>query len=377
MHLTPDQLQLRDTLRGLLGEKVTPEYRLGRVRSSTNTDSTLAQVFSELAFVEGFCGAQPVFSLSDLGVVAFEFGRCLLPEPYLSGLLLGAVASTLPVGLDKETLSALPPLSMALSSSNCITVTPAADHSPKGREVLISGVLKGVWLPQQLTRSDSHDKEGRGLFPQGVVVFDATSHSSAYFIPINSAVVGDGGAEGESTVFIQEMPSLDLLKMLKRIELNNAPAIAFTAETSTLLRYAASTIVANEMAGICDYVISLTSDYVKTRHQFGVPIGGFQAIQHSLATSYVEAESLRALASFAAWALNNSPSQRRLTSLSALVRAVAVAPTVCERAIQAHGGIGFTWEYELHLYLRRARATAAAWQMTLEDVDSLLIAAHG
>lgn len=372
MHLTSDQLQLRDTLRGLLEEKLTPEYRIARAKAPTTSDSALTKALADLAFVDGFCGEDPVFTLSDLGVVAFEFGRSLLPEPYLHGLLLGAVASSLQGGLDKEALSSQAPLSLALASSNLsrLEVTQSAVNSGACEKVKVTGQLKGVWLPDTANIVDGKTKEGVQSTSRGVVVFGSDRKAEAFFIPLTDAF-----SDVHASVVITASPSLDLLQSLKTIELKDAPAICLSFQTATLLKHAAYALVANEMAGICDYVISLTCDYVKTRHQFGVPVGGFQALQHSLATSYVDAESLRALASFAAWAITHSPSQAPLTALSALARAIAVTPLVCERAIQTHGGIGFTWEYELHLYLRRARTLAATWQMNSGDVNSLLNAA--
>ncbi|MBN8550873.1 MAG: acyl-CoA dehydrogenase, partial [Deltaproteobacteria bacterium] len=116
-----------------------------------------------------------------------------------------------------------------------------------------------------------------------------------------------------------------------------------------------SAIVAEELGGMCARVVDLTLEYVKTRKQFGVAIGSFQAVQHKLSDMHLQSEALRSLAAFATWAAQESKEQSELSSRAALAFACEHAPQIIETAIQMHGGIGFTWEYELHLYLRRAK----------------------
>jgi alkylation response protein AidB-like acyl-CoA dehydrogenase len=123
-------------------------------------------------------------------------------------------------------------------------------------------------------------------------------------------------------------------------------------------------------------VVEMTADYLKTREQFGVPVGAFQAVQQRIADAYAASESLGALCRFAAWSVVSSPEQRPLTARAAIAHAAEVGPTVCEAAIQVHGGIGFTWEYDLHLFLRRAKAIQAAFPMNAERVASLLDSAR-
>jgi alkylation response protein AidB-like acyl-CoA dehydrogenase len=133
---------------------------------------------------------------------------------------------------------------------------------------------------------------------------------------------------------------------------------------------------ASEVSGLCQRVLQMTTEYVKTRNQFGVPIGSFQAIQQKLAQVYAESEALASLCRFAAWSFSASPEQRRLTSRAAALKAAELGVQVCEVAIQCHGGIGFTWEYDLHLFLRRAQMVRAAFGISESRADELIRAAE-
>lgn len=114
-------------------------------------------------------------------------------------------------------------------------------------------------------------------------------------------------------------------------------------------------LLASEMCGVMKKVIAMTVDYAKTRVQFGVPIGTFQAVSHPIADSFVKTEGLSSLTQFSAWAFDHSPSQADLTAFSSWKFAESYGAATVERAIQLHGGVGFTYEYPLHKYLRRAK----------------------
>ncbi len=131
-------------------------------------------------------------------------------------------------------------------------------------------------------------------------------------------------------------------------------------------------LCAHEILGCLERVVSLTREYIITREQFGVPVGGFQAVQHKMVDMFLHTEALSALCEFASWAQDHSPAQSKLASLAALRHANLHAQEIVETAIQVHGGIGFTWEYELHLYLRRIifLKHQRPWQMG--DNDTLI-----
>jgi len=129
-----------------------------------------------------------------------------------------------------------------------------------------------------------------------------------------------------------------------------------------------------EAVGISAKVLELAVEYAKTREQFGRPIGVYQAVSHRLADTYVETELARSLAYWAAWCVAEQDEQMPVAVAAAKAYCGDAAVAACERSIQVHGGIGFTWEHVLHEYYKRAlgiqayggyarehRAQIAAW----------------
>ena len=116
---------------------------------------------------------------------------------------------------------------------------------------------------------------------------------------------------------------------------------------------------AAEVVGVCQRALEMTVEYVKERKQFGVPVGSFQAVSHRCAQMLLHTESARSTAYYAAWAADAEPS--RLGEAAALAAAAAAtgAREVAASAIQAHGGIGFTWEADVHWLYKRAQLDAA------------------
>ena len=112
--------------------------------------------------------------------------------------------------------------------------------------------------------------------------------------------------------------------------------------------------LALEAVGIGSKAIELAIDYAKEREQFGKKIGTYQAISHSLVDGYVAVELSRSLAYWAAWAVAEGDEQADLAVAAAKSQAAEGAVLACEKSIQAHGGIGFTWEHPLHRYYKRA-----------------------
>jgi alkylation response protein AidB-like acyl-CoA dehydrogenase len=122
----------------------------------------------------------------------------------------------------------------------------------------------------------------------------------------------------------------------------------------------ATAAIAAEMVGGMQRTLDLTVEYAKTRKQFGKPIGMFQAVQHQCADMYLETESSRSALYYAAWALEeNAPDAASAASI-AKIYASDASRTVGNRGIQVHGGMGFTWENDIHLYYRRAKASETA-----------------
>lgn len=119
------------------------------------------------------------------------------------------------------------------------------------------------------------------------------------------------------------------------------------------------TAIAAEVVGVCQRALDMTLAYVRERKQFGVPVGAFQAVSHRCAQMLLDTESARSTALFAAWAA--AADQQRLPEAAALAAAAAAGAgrDVAASAIQAHGGIGFTWEADVHWLYKRAQLDSA------------------
>jgi alkylation response protein AidB-like acyl-CoA dehydrogenase len=115
------------------------------------------------------------------------------------------------------------------------------------------------------------------------------------------------------------------------------------------------------MLGAARRCLDMSVAYAKVREQFGQPIGSFQAIRHRCAEMLLEVENAHAATYYAAWALDAGDEDAALAASVAKAYGGEAARKVCGDAIQVHGGIGFTWEYDLHLYVKRAKALEATW----------------
>ncbi|MBS1891087.1 MAG: acyl-CoA/acyl-ACP dehydrogenase [Actinobacteria bacterium] len=131
----------------------------------------------------------------------------------------------------------------------------------------------------------------------------------------------------------------------------------------------AETVLSAYLAGLARQALDLTVEFVKERHQFGAPIGSFQAVSHRCAEMMLETERARSCVYFAAWSADADPGQLRRSAALAKAASSRAAASVTAAAIQLHGGVGFTWEADLHWLFKRAHLVAAQ----LGDVGSNLV----
>jgi alkylation response protein AidB-like acyl-CoA dehydrogenase len=109
------------------------------------------------------------------------------------------------------------------------------------------------------------------------------------------------------------------------------------------------------MLGAADRVLAMSVDYAKERQQFGRPIGSFQAVKHRCADMLVDVEGMRSSAYYAAWCIGAGHADASIAASTAKVWCSDASRRVMASGLQVHGGIGFTWEHDLHLYLKRAQ----------------------
>jgi alkylation response protein AidB-like acyl-CoA dehydrogenase len=129
---------------------------------------------------------------------------------------------------------------------------------------------------------------------------------------------------------------------------------------SRLLERAATTAAA-QLLGASARVLEMSVEYAKVRRQFGHPIGSFQAVKHRLADALVDVEGMRSSTYYAAWCLATGDPEGGLAASMAKAWCSDSSRRVTSAGLQVHGGIGFTWEHELHLYLKRAQLDAVSF----------------
>jgi alkylation response protein AidB-like acyl-CoA dehydrogenase len=160
--------------------------------------------------------------------------------------------------------------------------------------------------------------------------------------------------------------SLDMTRQLCDLTLSGVPgrrladADAAHAAVSAGLT-AGAALLASELLGVAEYCLASTVEYAKTRHQFGRPIGSFQALKHRLADVWVDVTQARAVARYAADCLAADDPDLPVAAALAKAHCGETAVHAAEECVQMHGGIGFTWEHPAHLYLKRAKSASIAF----------------
>jgi alkylation response protein AidB-like acyl-CoA dehydrogenase len=152
------------------------------------------------------------------------------------------------------------------------------------------------------------------------------------------------------------VPAMDRTRELGLLTFENTPAVALGgAEAADLVLDRAATLAGAEMLGAADRVLSMSVDYAKDRVQFGKPIGSFQAVKHMLADALVDVEGMRSTVYYAAWCAAADDDDRALAASMAKAWCSDASRRVMGTGLQVHGGIGFTWEHDMHLYVKRAQ----------------------
>ncbi|MGK2870108.1 MAG: acyl-CoA dehydrogenase family protein [Mycobacterium sp.] len=158
--------------------------------------------------------------------------------------------------------------------------------------------------------------------------------------------------------------TLDLTRPQATVELTDAPArlVAGPDEAERVITHAlqvGSTLLAAEQIGAAQHLLDLSVEYAKSRLQFGRPIGSFQAVKHRLAEGMVDLEHARSATYHAVWAIGDGSGDPALAASIAQALASTAFSRIATDTIQVHGGIGFTWEHQAHLYFKRATTDAA------------------
>jgi alkylation response protein AidB-like acyl-CoA dehydrogenase len=290
------------------------------------------------------------FGFSELGIAVEEMGRALLCAPYFASVALAANAI-----LNAATETRKQQLLPGIASGE--TIATLAHCEPNGRwdaaGVALTATEKGGAFELDGVKTFVLD----GVTADLIVVVARSPGSSGEAGLSFFAVRGDApGLERRLLSTIDETRKQARLEFSGvRAELlgdlgAGAPALAKTLDLAAIA-------LANEMVGGAQRVLELAVEYAKTRMQFGRPIGSFQAIKHKCADLLLEVELAKSAAYYAAAAVDEDDAD--LPALASLAKAVASEAYLKAAAenIQIHGGVGFTWEDDAHLYFKRAKSS--------------------
>ena len=262
------------------------------------------------------------FGLPELVVVIEELGRALTPGPFVPTVIASAA------------------------------IQAAAPGDVAAR--LLPGLADGTRFGGIGLASDVTVREGRASGTASAVLGGGLAHVLVLAAG-DDAVVVEADAPG---VRIERPLNLDPTRRSARVVLDGAPVEVLAGGRRALLDLA-RLIVAAEATGIATECTQLAADYAKARLQFGRPIGMFQAVKHHCANMLVASEIATCLVWDAARAADEGGDQLAFTAAMAAAVALPAADECAQLNIQVHGGIGFTWEHDAHLYLRRATALEA------------------
>ena len=293
------------------------------------------QGYTGIIFPEEYAGVG--LGKVELMLLMEEAGRALLPGPFFSTVVLaGSVLDA--VGTPEHKKKYLEPICKGEVRSTVAILEADPNWNP--RDVQLNAV------------------NGR-LTGEKLFVSDAAIADFLIVVARNGVFLVDSKARG---LKISPMSGMDLTRKLYIVEFNNTPAEELSSSANLARAFdVATAALAAELVGGMQRTLDVTVEYAKTRKQFGKPIGMFQAVQHQCADMYLETESSRSAVYYAGWALEeNAPDAATAVSIAKMYCSDA-ARSVGNRGIQIHGGMGFTWENDLHLYYRRAKASETAF----------------
>ena len=331
---SPEQQELREAVRALAADRATS----ANIRAAMEADEPYdAALWRSLGRDMGLLGVGIDEELGgagggfvDAAVVIEESGRALMPVPVLPALVAGQL------------------LARAGSAA-----ADALGDVVSGEHVAAVGI------------------SGSGL-SGGRIGFGGDGAGGSLSGDVPNVV--DGGAAGllvlldrdglwlvradDDRVSVTPHQTLDPTRRQATIRLDKAPAVALG--DSGAAEHALDVLrvgYAVEAVGVARRCLEMTVDYLKTREQFGRPIGSFQALQHRVADIAVEVEAATSTAYYAAWTVGSSPEELPVVAPLALAVCADAAWHAAAESIQLHGGIGFTWEHDAHLYFKRATTT--------------------
>jgi alkylation response protein AidB-like acyl-CoA dehydrogenase len=346
--LTDEQQAIKSTAHDFLASRFKSERIREVAESESGFDESGWKEMAELGWA-GLAlpeewGGQGL-GIVELAVLFEEMGYALAPSPLLSNTIAGlAVAAA---GSDEQKERYLRPL---------------AEGTLRGTPALADAGVP--FEPGKFAMAAEAAGDGVVLNGEKTLVLDA---GSADFLLVATSDgrrhVVENGAEG---VTVTPEESIDPTRRLFSVRLEGVrvgPEASLPGQAIDYLPVflRACVAIAAESTGIAQRALEMSVEYAKDRQQFGRPIGAYQAVSHRCAQMLLETENSRSAVYGAAWAADAEPESLPLAACMAKAYASDAGWRVPDAAIQVHGGIGFTWEHDLHFFLKRGRANAATF----------------
>jgi len=352
-----EQDLLRSTARKFLENECTSTFVRARMEEPAGVTDDFWMKLAEqgwlgLIYPEEYGGSDLGFV--DLTVLMEEMGRCVMPGPFFSTVLLGGLA-ILEAGSPEQKKEWLPKIAAGQAKATLALTEPNARWDAAGVTVTA--------------------KEGKGGFVlNGTKLFVPDAHLADVSVVVARTAEGKSPEDGVSLFLVPKgtkgvevklLPTMDQTRKLCEVTLKDAavPAGALLGTKGgawpTLARVLQRATVAlcAEMCGGAQRVLDMTTEYAKIRVAFGKPIGTYQGVKHKAADMLVDVENAKSLTYYAAWAADENSPETALAISMAKAYASDAYRKVSATGIQLHGGIGFTWEHDLHLYFKRAKAS--------------------
>ena len=289
----------------------------------------------------------------DMTVIAEEAGKALLPGPFFTAAMLG-VPTFIEGGSDAQKNEFLPKMAEGKFIATLAIAEAAGRFDAGGIELKATKRGKGYKLSgEKFFVPDAHvadaivvaARTGRGKGEEGITLL---------CVPAN-----------EKGITVTQLKTVDMTRRMCHVKFDNVAASEVIGAEGkgwgTLRRVLdiATAALSAEMVGTAQKALDISVDYAKTRVQFGKPIGSFQAVKHKCVDMMVAVENARSLTYYACWTVDERVAEAATAVPMAKAYASDMAKNVTSEAIQVHGGIGFTWEHDMHLYHRRALAGEA------------------
>jgi alkylation response protein AidB-like acyl-CoA dehydrogenase len=215
-------------------------------------------------------------------------------------------------------------------------------------------------------------KEGAGFVLDGTKLFVNDAHiADCILVAARTGQAGEAGItlfaldSKRAGIAITQLTTMDQTRKLSEVKFTGVKAdesdvvggVGDGWKTLAEVIDRGKVMLAGEMMGGAEKVLQLTVDYAKVRVQFGRPIGSFQAVQHKCANMMIDVEGAKSAAYYASWAVSNEVPEAPLAAALAKAAASDAFRRVSADGIQLHGGIGFTWDHDMHLYFKRAKSS--------------------